>query len=503
MDDYSKLTTDDINRRRAELASSLVYKHQNEGLIFYAPYPQQREFHSSLKPIRSLVGRNKGGKSYAHAVEMLLAVGQVHPYRPNKLKTQSGTPIKQVFGRSCCVDYRTLRETLMPIYRCLTPRKECKLPGKTFEGKDRIWPGLKGGNWDNAYNQSNDVLMLANGSEIEFMSYVQKREAFAGPVRHIIGHDEEPPEWIFGENVARQSTVTADLLFTLTPIDFSPWLYNLLCEQAIANDKVHTVYVRENEGPPLDETTKEILEELVTDEAERGARLRGEWTVLSGRVLKEYGQHNFIDPPIQWPNDWPRYVAIDPHEEKATAVVWAIFDRYSRTVYIYRELIMNGDVAEICGEIKRKSAGEQIEDVIIDISARKSATLRGQGSIIDLFEKHIPNLIEGTNHDKELARNRMKRLVRKQLDDLPRYFVTRDCPRTHNQNMNYSYKPVPRSGEDRQKAQIYKKNEDLVDCELYILQQLEYELEDGASVKQIGGGIGVYGNEFSIKSIGM
>lgn len=506
MSDLSEISTDELTKQAGDIASKLLYKHENEALTYYKPYPQQLQFHQAKTPIRALVGRNKGGKSYAGAVEMLLTVGKVHPWRPYK-KNPDGSKVMRVFGRSCCVDYRTLRETLIPIYRVLAPRNPCILPGKTFEGEKRIWPGLKGGNWDTAYNQTNDILMFEDGSKLEFMSYVQKRESFGGPVRHIIHHDEEPPDWIFGENVARQSTTGgADLLFTLTPIAYSQWLYNLLCEQAVANDKVTTIYIRGGEGPPLDADTKAIIETLITDEAERAARLEGTWTVLSGRVLKEYGPHNFIEPPIRWPDGWLNFIAIDPHEEKPTAVTWMKFDQYARIPYIYRELLIKGDVREICTEIKHLSAGQRIEASTIDISARKSASLRNQGSIIDEFEKYLPTLIEGTNHNKDVQRNLLKQIVKKQTDGYPLFFVTRDCPMTHNQLLNYSYKPLPRSGEDRSKPQIYKKNEDLVDTVIYHIQQIQHDIEDGGSVIPTSSGIGVYGNEFTgfnVRGIGM
>lgn len=500
--DVAELTDEEISQKTADLTSKLIYKRQNEGLIYYEPYPEQLQMHVASTPIRALVGRNKGGKSYAGAVEMLLTVGKVHPWRPNKLKTSNGILINQVLGRSCCVDFPTLRQTLIPIYRSLAPRNECILPGKTFEGKERIWPGLRGGNWSSAYNITDRTLSLANGSIVEFMSYVQDREAFGGPVRHIIHHDEEPPDYVFGENLARQSTVGADMIFTLTPIAYSQWLYNLLCEQAVVNSKVTTIYIRKGGGPPLDEDTRIILEELVADPAERAARLDGQWTVLSGRVLKDYGNHNLIDPPPQWPEEWPIYIAIDPHEEKPTAVTWMRFDRYGKTPYIYRELIMKGDVRQICNEIKRLSAGENVEEACIDISARKSATIRGQGSIIDLFEEHLPKLTEGSNYEKDVQRNLLKGLVRKRVDGQPRFFVTRDCPVTHNQLANYSYKPLPRSGEDRAKAQVVKKNEDCVDTVLYHIQMIQHEIEQGESYVPTRSSIGVYGN-FNIKSIGM
>lgn len=458
----------EVDRQIHDILEEQVKRARYEGLRDYLPYNKQHQFHSAKQPIRAMVGPNKCGKSWAGTADILLTIGKVHPWRPN----HTGP----VAARDCCVDFKTLHNTLIPIYEQMCPRSACLLPGKTFEGKSRKWPGLEGSSWDEAYNSTKCSLRLADGSTVEFRSYDQKPAAFGGPVIHIIRHDEEPPEFIFGENMARQLTVGTNMIFTLTPLQYHQWLWVLLCQSA--SDKVFTVQVEAKDNPLVTPEVVALMESLIANDAEREARIYGRWSFSKGRIFKAYGEHNFIEyKPI--PRHLRRIVSIDPHLEKPTFVTWSAYDQTNKRIYFYREQKYYDEVKTICQKIKLDCSGDEISDWVIDPSARQKAMIRGQGSLLDVFLEELPNLVEADNHAKEIVRDSIMRLVKPQADGEPKLFVMTSCPMLNQQMLNYSWKAPLKSGEDRGKAKVLKKDEDGVDCVIQTIQLLDIEDDFG------------------------
>jgi hypothetical protein len=214
--------------------------------------------------------------------------------------------------------------------------------------------------------------------------------------------------------------------------------------------------------------------------------LYGEFTYAQGRVWKEYGDHNFIEP-MQIPRDWHKSFCIDPHPEKPTAVNWFAED-HNENVYCYREGYYTGDVKSISDQIKVQCGGEQIDLMLIDPSSRQSATIRGQGSLIDEFRKYFPGIIEA-NNARDIGWDVVRKAVRNTPSG-PKFFVMRNCPITNFQMRNYSWKPPLKSGESRGKPDVVKRNDDSCDNVRY---RLMYKFARN-STNFKGFDIGVYAN---------
>jgi phage terminase large subunit-like protein len=332
------------------------------------------------------------------------------------------------------------------------------------------------------------MLYFEDGSFIEFKSYEQGREAFQGPSRHIIRMDEEPPESIFGENIARQVTVGRNIIFTFTPLNYSQWLYNQIAEKSATDETVEMFTGHSRENPYAVGEVLDAMERDITDPAERAARLYGEFTFVTGRVYKEYGDHNYVEP-FKIPDDWHKSVVIDPHPEKPTAVNWIAQQPFSGKLYVYRELDIEGDVEHICNTIAAACGGEWIKLWLIDPSSRQSARIRGKGRLIDEFSTYIPGLIEA-NNDRELGWEEVRKLIKNNPGSGPRLSVFKSCPVTDFQLRNYSWKPPLKSGESRGKLEVFKKNDDHCDNIRYrVMWQGNHQTANYSF-----SGIGVYGN---------
>ena len=429
-----------------------VRRMEEERLLYYNPHAGQLLLHQSQAPTRAAVTGNQWGKSYWGCVEMLWSIGKVHPYRKNY--------VGRVYGRDCGVDFGQMLGTTVEHYRTLTPRRPQRINGYW-------WPGLLDNDFNKAleWNQENKKLWFADGSFIEFMSYAQERDRYRGPARHVIRHDEEPPYEIYTENIARQSTTGENMLFTLTPQNYSEWLYAELHERSIADpSKVFVVSGSVHENPWVDKEYVASLEERYTDPAERAARLHGAWTVLEGRVLKEYGDHNLYDP-FKIPHHWYKTILIDPHDEKPTAVNWFATDGVYH--YTYREADLRGDVEEVSRQIRGASGGEMINDILIDPSALRKSTLRGKSiPLVDEFREHLNCDVNLANNDVDLGISSLRAMVKKRMNG-PILKVSRLCPVSHKQLLNWSWQAPLKTGEERRKPRVVKRNDDHCDNHKY------------------------------------
>ena len=464
------------------LKAEKLRRLREEGLRNYNPHKQQLLFHKSPAEIRALFGGNQSGKSWGKNNELCLTTGKVHPWRPN----YSGA----VFARDCYQNEDVLYKVAIPTYQRILPRKPCVLPGLTYEGNERVWCGLKGGDWDKAYDKQFNMLYLADGSFIEFKTYQQAKtnlQSFAGPPRHIIAHDEEPPIDVYGENMARQVTLGVNILFAMTPLQYSEWLYADIYEASQVSDKIDAFKMSSFENPTADVEALRALEREIKDPAIRAARLYGEFTYLEGRVHKEYGDHNYIDPfPI--PSEWDKSLVIDPHPSKPTAVNWFAED-FNGAIYCYREADYKGTVEDVCQQIKNDTGGEYLNLFLIDPAAKGQKHVHGGDSIIIEYKKHFPYLQEA-NNDKIYGIDKVNRYCKIGASgQKPKFMVFKSCPVTHHQMKNFSWKPPTKTGEDRTRPEVVKRNDDHPDNVRY---RLMASFESRGTMFE-GFGMGVYG----------
>src|SRR5690242_13041120 len=163
------------------LSEGLENAARNPNIKHYKPHEKQYQFHSAKKKKKLYIGGNRSGKTFGGVAEAIWRATCKHPYRPDL------NAIGPTRGRVVAVSFTEGVEKIMfPIYKRL------------------LYPSiLRGGSWETAYDKSLRTLFFTNGSTIEFMSYDQDLEKFAGTSRHWIHFDEEPPKSIYIECMAR------------------------------------------------------------------------------------------------------------------------------------------------------------------------------------------------------------------------------------------------------------------------------------------------------------
>lgn len=464
------------------LKAEKVRRLIEESLRTYSPSKTQLRFHQSQASIRGLFGGNQSGKSWAKNNEIADTVGKTHRFRSN----YSGP----VFARDCYQNEDVLEKVAIPTYRRILPRQSCLLTGKTFEGKPRVWPGLRGGKWDTAYDRQFHVINLSDGSFIEFKTYQQGErnlQSFAGPPRHIIGHDEEPRKDIYEENKARQSTLGINLLFAMTPLQYSQWLYSEIYEKAASVDNIDVFEMSSYENPVADHAAIKEIEDSIDDPAIRAARIYGKFTYLEGLVYKEFSTENIIEPFETNNLNWDYSFVIDPHLEKPAA--WNLFgEDYLGNIFCIDEGDFKGDVEFICNQIRNKCRGRRIGMQLIDPSSRFSSGIHGKGRLIDVFREYFPDLMEADN-DVLAGINRVKYYIKDNPGTGPRLKFFSNCTTTIHQMKNLSWKPPTKTGEDRRRPEVVKKDDDHADnCRYRLMAQHEENNQEFT-----GFGVSVYG----------
>src|SRR6266542_1260086 len=215
--------TDDAMRYVGELLRT----HSIRPNIFgYTPHFKQNEFHShghiqtardiigiqeigtkitsksDLKKIRHYNGGNRSGKTTGGITDDLWMVEKQHPYIDVDAIWKE--PIR---GRIVTTDFNNgYAAIIMPeIVRWCT----------------KSW--FKGGSYDTAWNEKEHRIDFANKGFIEIRTYDQPLSKHAGTSRHFIHFDEEPPEDVYKENMARLVDTGGLASITMTPVEGETW----------------------------------------------------------------------------------------------------------------------------------------------------------------------------------------------------------------------------------------------------------------------------------------
>jgi phage terminase large subunit-like protein len=168
-------------------------------LDFYEANPKALLFHSCNSLYRILSGANRSGKSYTGGSEAAMYALCQHPHKPH-LEPNDGWIVSET--------YKVQEEASQKIVMSLLPqnqiRKIINLKGGVIE---QVW-----------------VDVVKNGksigtSKIGFKSSDSGVRNFAGAAKRWIWFDEEPPQEIYKECVARIAAgQPLDIWFTMTPI---------------------------------------------------------------------------------------------------------------------------------------------------------------------------------------------------------------------------------------------------------------------------------------------
>lgn len=194
------------------------------------------------------------------------------------------------------------------------------------------------GSWEKSWSKELRTLTLANGSFIEFLTYEQDIEKFAGTSRHGIWFDEEPPEAIYVECLLRLLDVGGHWWITMTPLDGMTWTFDRIFEANDPNIDIFVVSMDDNPHLP-DESKKIILAGL--DKDEKKMRKEGIYVSLGGVIYKNFDFDKHVLEPCLPPTHWLHVTGMDHGTTNPTAWLWGAIDDSGRLL-IYDEYYERG-----------------------------------------------------------------------------------------------------------------------------------------------------------------
>jgi phage terminase large subunit-like protein len=347
-----------------------------------------------------------------------------HPFRK--------TPPPPTRGRVISVDFLNgVQKIIIPQFKQWVPPSD-----------------LKGGSWETAYNKELRTLTFENDSIIEFMSYDQDLDKFAGTSRHFVHFDEEPPESIYTENVARLVDTGGSLWITMTPVDGMTWVFDSVYEPGKSGEDklIDVIEVDMTENPHLNaESVQEFLGSLSDDE--RKARGRGEFVQMGGLIYKKFdpkpgGLHvlndagTFTTPPA----DWVWVVSLDHGFNNPTAILWHGISPDGRLLTFYEEYGSGRVIEDWARTIHsvNKQFGRAPDYYIADPSIKNSDPITGTSIYQEYVKYGIPFML--ANNDVKAGLIRVARYMEPRGDGIPLWRVSANCRNLIRELTRYRWK---------------------------------------------------------------
>ncbi|OGT02166.1 MAG: hypothetical protein A2143_00720 [Gallionellales bacterium RBG_16_57_15] len=309
---------------RAALLNECAEQLNREKIADYRPYTKQREFHRLGKTMRERLLRAGNQQGKTHCVGSEAAYHLTGEYPDDWDGRRWDRPV--VVWASGETGEAT---------RDNPQRALLGLPGE--EGTGSIPHRLLGDHGlasgvANLYDFIRVQHKSGGWSLLRFKYYAQGRKKWQGPPVDFVWFDEEPPEDIYDEGLARTIATGGMVALSFTPLQgMSSVVLRFLGKDKTPDRSDTNMTIEDAEHIPVEERAKIIAS---FPAHERDARAKGIPTLGSGLIFPVV-EESIKVAPIEIPKHWPRIVGMDFGWNHPSAFVWMAWDRDSDTVYIY------------------------------------------------------------------------------------------------------------------------------------------------------------------------
>ena len=432
------------------LVSGLKKAARRPNIYGYEPHEKQLSFHNSEAQGRLFIGGNRSGKTVGGAAEAVYAATGKHPYLR--------TPEPPTYGRVVSVDF------INGVEKIVRPEVTRWMPASE----------LKNGSWEAAYNKELRILTLENGSTIEFMSYDQSLEKFAGTSRHWIWFDEEPPHDIFVECKLQLLDTGGRWWVTMTPVEGMTWTYDDIYIAARTDPNLFVVEVDTTMNPHINPGEIDVLLSGLTED-EKTARIHGRYVQRGGLIYKHFGPDSIVDPidPRELVSQgWSTFAGMDHGFNNPTCWLWGAFDKDGRII-IFNEHYRSGEIVRYHAEqvhIKNQEMGIVPSYYVGDPSIRNVDPITGTSVLLEYMENGLPIILG--NNDVPAGINRVARLIGSPPSNPRQLFITRNCQSTLWEIARYRWATwaIKRHDfEKNKKEEPHKKDDHAMDTLRYMI----------------------------------
>ncbi len=430
----------------------LPLKNYNTGKIIHK---KQLEFHKCQKRNRWVFGGNRTGKTECGAVETIWLSLGIHPFKPNKIRTECW-----VVSLSNRVQKEVAQSKILKYLPKNSIQKIVMQQGKRDFPESGIIECIEVKN------------ISGNISRIWFKSCEEGREKFQGTSLDFVWFDEEPPEDIYYECRMRILDKQGEIFGTMTPLKGFTYIYNEIYLNNHNDSEIFYIFISWEDNPYLsNDEIKRLSSILPKDEIE--SRKYGKFTAIdSGLIYGEFDDNIHVIEPFSVPEEWQDNISIDPGLSNPLSCHWYARD-YDGNIYVVAEHFAQNKTVEEHSEIIKKvsdslnwkKARNGMIEALID-SAANQRTLSSKKSVTELFYENGILTNPNVNKDVLSGISRVKSYL-KSIDGKAKLFIFKSCT-----NMIREFKTYRWNGADSP----IKKDD-------HCLDELRYYISNITSVK--------------------
>lgn len=316
-----------IDQLPPEARAALLAEAQGElarhKIADYRPYAKQREFHElgATKRERLLRAGNQNGKTFCVAAEAAYHLTGEYPGDWTGRRWDRPTVV-WASGETAETTRDNPQRALIGIvgefgtgavpFRCLG---DYGLATGVADLYDYVKVKHVSGGW----------------SLLRFKYYAQGPKKWMGPPVDFVWYDEEPPEDIYDEGLARTIATGGMVALSFTPLQgMSEVVRRYLVDPTPDRADVNMTIEDAEHIPPAERAR--IIASFPSHERE--ARAKGVPTMGSGRIFP-VEESLITEPAFLIPDHWPRLAGIDFGWDHPTAAMWGAWDRDTDTLHLY------------------------------------------------------------------------------------------------------------------------------------------------------------------------
>lgn len=479
-----------------QMAQEARQASEKPNIYNYQPHYKQQIFHSSDMPQKIFLGGNRSGKTYGGVSEDVIRLTKDTRY----MRFDYEEPTR---GRVVAVDLvRGVEQILLPYFRQFIP------PSKLINGA-----------WEDSYQAGRGLLTLADNSFVEFMSYEQSTEKFAGTSRHFVHFDEEPPKMIWQECRARLVDTKGVWYMTMTPVEGATWVFDDLYDPAsLSEDKeilvpgnanagiapvwqskensLLVVEVEMGENPHLDEEAQKLFFMGMSEEDKR-ARQKGEFVSAGGRIFPNFSvlTHTIegdIDPRKLQLDGWQIYTSTDHGWSNPSAWLWHAVSHTGEVITfgeIYRSQTL---IEELAREVHEKEAqwGLDTESIVRtgDPAMHQHTAVTGTTIIMEYADRGLYIYTDSVPREHSAAIMRMQAYFKLRGEELvPMWRIHRSCVNFIKELRKIQFKPWTSrkvADQNNKREEVLKKDDHAFDSAKYFASFLHDLRPDAPPVEK-------------------
>lgn len=363
-------------------------------------------------------------------------------------------------------------------------------PGKMEQSiipEYRKWYNLDDDQLSKRGKANYSYISFKNGSEIHVLTHEVNLLKLEGVEMTHLFFDEPPPRHVY-VGLTRGGRIKGrplEVMMAGTPL-YQPWLRTQIYKRWVdgALPHVECFSGETDDNPHLEDEYKTRFFGNLTEQ-EKLTRRKGAFSDLSGQALAhlwEPAKHLFDTAELDWDQDNPCVIAMDPHPSKAHHAIILSVDRYGR-YYVLDEFQKKSLARQFINDIIDKKGWFEFRviDVVYDsLGSTDSTSGEGFKSFGDVvtevmrdrgFGSARPTTFKEKSDEDFIERIRELLAVPEKPDNfgqqMPRLRVSEECRGTITDIEEVQWQRDRKSGENRDKLDI--SNTDFLACLKYAL----------------------------------